>query len=131
MDPNPPRPWNKGEERSSGLERGTRKRGDGLTVPCQYPVSDVFLPSLITSVLFLFPQVVTALGSTWHPEHFVCSHCQKEMGGSNFFEKDGAPYCERDYFQLFSPRCGLCSEPILDVSLAECPAISQSGPPSL
>ncbi|XP_062993737.1 transforming growth factor beta-1-induced transcript 1 protein isoform X2 [Elgaria multicarinata webbii] len=58
--------------------------------------------------------VVTALGSTWHPEHFVCTHCQKEMGGSNFFEKDGAPYCERDYFQLFSPRCGLCNEPILD-----------------
>uniref|UniRef100_A0A8C0G7G9 Transforming growth factor beta 1 induced transcript 1 n=1 Tax=Chelonoidis abingdonii TaxID=106734 RepID=A0A8C0G7G9_CHEAB len=60
--------------------------------------------------------VVTALGNTWHPEHFVCTHCQKEMGGSNFFEKDGAPYCERDYFQLFSPRCGLCNEPILDVS---------------
>ncbi|EMP26467.1 Histone-lysine N-methyltransferase PRDM9 [Chelonia mydas] len=58
--------------------------------------------------------VVTALGNTWHPEHFVCTHCQKEMGGSNFFEKDGAPYCERDYFQLFSPRCGLCNEPILD-----------------
>uniref|UniRef100_A0A8C0G6H2 Transforming growth factor beta 1 induced transcript 1 n=1 Tax=Chelonoidis abingdonii TaxID=106734 RepID=A0A8C0G6H2_CHEAB len=61
-------------------------------------------------------RVVTALGNTWHPEHFVCTHCQKEMGGSNFFEKDGAPYCERDYFQLFSPRCGLCNEPILDVS---------------
>ncbi|XP_026567727.1 transforming growth factor beta-1-induced transcript 1 protein isoform X2 [Pseudonaja textilis] len=58
--------------------------------------------------------VVTALGSTWHPEHFVCTYCQKEMGGSNFFEKDGAPYCERDYFQLFSPRCGFCNEPILD-----------------
>uniref|UniRef100_A0A8C0GAR6 Transforming growth factor beta 1 induced transcript 1 n=1 Tax=Chelonoidis abingdonii TaxID=106734 RepID=A0A8C0GAR6_CHEAB len=64
--------------------------------------------------------VVTALGNTWHPEHFVCTHCQKEMGGSNFFEKDGAPYCERDYFQLFSPRCGLCNEPILDVSWPHC-----------
>ncbi|XP_041094667.1 LOW QUALITY PROTEIN: transforming growth factor beta-1-induced transcript 1 protein-like [Polyodon spathula] len=50
-------------------------------------------------------QVVTALGQTWHTEHFVCSHCQKEIGGSNFFEKDGAPYCESDYFSLFSPRC--------------------------
>ncbi|XP_043942542.1 transforming growth factor beta-1-induced transcript 1 protein isoform X2 [Protopterus annectens] len=59
-------------------------------------------------------QVVTALGQTWHPEHFVCSHCQMELGGSNFFEKDSLPYCERDYFQLFSPRCGLCNEPILD-----------------
>ncbi|XP_058868494.1 transforming growth factor beta-1-induced transcript 1 protein-like isoform X1 [Acipenser ruthenus] len=59
-------------------------------------------------------QVVTALGQTWHQEHFVCSHCQKEIGGSNFFEKDGLPFCESDYFSLFSPRCGLCSQPILD-----------------
>ncbi|CAM2115299.1 unnamed protein product [Caretta caretta] len=71
----------------------------GLCASCQKPIAG---------------QVVTALGNTWHPEHFVCTHCQKEMGGSNFFEKDGAPYCERDYFQLFSPRCGLCNEPILD-----------------
>nr|XP_033802529.1 transforming growth factor beta-1-induced transcript 1 protein isoform X2 [Geotrypetes seraphini] len=71
----------------------------GLCASCQKPIAG---------------QVVTALGQTWHPEHFVCSHCQKEMGGTNFFEKDGLPYCERDYFHLFSPRCGLCNEPILD-----------------
>ncbi|XP_078508816.1 transforming growth factor beta-1-induced transcript 1 protein [Lissotriton helveticus] len=71
----------------------------GLCASCQKPIAG---------------QVVTALGQTWHPEHFVCSHCQKEMGGSNFFEKDGLPYCERDYFTLFSPRCGLCNEPIID-----------------
>uniref|UniRef100_A0A8C4VL13 Transforming growth factor beta 1 induced transcript 1 n=1 Tax=Gopherus evgoodei TaxID=1825980 RepID=A0A8C4VL13_9SAUR len=65
----------------------------GLCASCQKPIAG---------------QVRTGLG------HFVCTHCQKEMGGSNFFEKDGAPYCERDYFQLFSPRCGLCNEPILD-----------------
>lgn len=82
---------------------------------CRYLNSDGSLLSLPPLPL-PFAQVVTALGSTWHPEHFVCSHCQKEMGGSNFFEKDGAPYCERDYFQLFSPHCGLCNEPILDVS---------------
>ncbi|XP_064355582.1 transforming growth factor beta-1-induced transcript 1 protein isoform X2 [Dromaius novaehollandiae] len=59
-------------------------------------------------------QVVTALGCAWHPEHFVCAHCQRALGGSTFFEKDGAPYCERDYFQLFAPRCGQCAQPILD-----------------
>ncbi|XP_053121669.1 transforming growth factor beta-1-induced transcript 1 protein isoform X1 [Hemicordylus capensis] len=84
----------------SDLSRqGISTTAKGLCASCQKPIAG---------------QVVTALGSTWHPEHFVCSHCQKEMGGSNFFEKDGAPYCERDYFQLFSPRCGLCNEPILD-----------------
>uniref|UniRef100_A0A8C5SXV5 Transforming growth factor beta 1 induced transcript 1 n=1 Tax=Laticauda laticaudata TaxID=8630 RepID=A0A8C5SXV5_LATLA len=84
----------------SDLSRqGISTTAKGLCASCQKPIAG---------------QVVTALGSTWHPEHFVCTYCQKEMGGSNFFEKDGAPYCERDYFQLFSPRCGFCNEPILD-----------------
>ncbi|XP_041038573.1 transforming growth factor beta-1-induced transcript 1 protein-like [Carcharodon carcharias] len=59
-------------------------------------------------------QVVTALGQIWHPEHFVCTHCSEEIGGSNFFEKEGLPYCEKDYWLLFSPRCAYCNEPIMD-----------------
>uniref|UniRef100_A0A8C5LGJ0 Paxillin n=1 Tax=Leptobrachium leishanense TaxID=445787 RepID=A0A8C5LGJ0_9ANUR len=59
-------------------------------------------------------QVVTAMGKTWHPEHFVCTHCQDEIGSRNFFERDGQPYCEKDYHNLFSPRCHYCNGPILD-----------------
>lgn len=59
-------------------------------------------------------QVVTAMGRTWHPEHFVCTHCQQEIGSRNFFEREGQPYCERDYHHLFSPRCYYCNGPILD-----------------
>ncbi|RXN08385.1 paxillin isoform X3 [Labeo rohita] len=59
-------------------------------------------------------QVVTAMGRTWHPEHFVCTHCQEEIGSKNFFERDGQPYCEKDYHSLFSPRCYYCNGPILD-----------------
>uniref|UniRef100_A0A2K6FFJ6 Paxillin n=1 Tax=Propithecus coquereli TaxID=379532 RepID=A0A2K6FFJ6_PROCO len=58
--------------------------------------------------------VVTAMGKTWHPEHFVCTHCQEEIGSRNFFERDGQPYCEKDYHNLFSPRCYYCNGPILD-----------------
>lgn len=60
-------------------------------------------------------QVVTALGKVWHPEHFVCSECETELGSRNFFEKDGRPYCESDYFTLFSPHCAQCNKPILNV----------------
>lgn len=60
---------------------------------------------------------MTAMGKTWHPEHFVCTHCQEEIGSRNFFERDGQPYCEKDYHNLFSPRCYYCNGPILDVSL--------------
>merc|ERR1719495_1414554 len=34
-------------------------------------------------------QVITALGHTWHPEHFTCSHCNQELGTMNFFEREG------------------------------------------
>jgi paxillin len=59
--------------------------------------------------------VITALGKTWHPEHFTCKQCNAELGTRNFFERDGAPYCETDYHNLFSPRCAYCNGPILDV----------------
>lgn len=61
-------------------------------------------------------QVITALGKTWHPEHFTCNHCNQELGTRNFFERDGNPYCEADYHNLFSPRCAYCNGPILDVN---------------
>ncbi|XP_054155528.1 leupaxin-like isoform X2 [Oppia nitens] len=59
-------------------------------------------------------QVVTALGKTWHPEHFTCLSCGLELGTKNFFERDGNPYCETDYHKLFSPKCAYCSASILD-----------------
>ncbi|KAK1328700.1 hypothetical protein QTO34_012275 [Cnephaeus nilssonii] len=50
----------------------------------------------------------------------VCGACKKpiagqeEIGSRNFFERDGQPYCEKDYHTLFSPRCHYCNGPILD-----------------
>lgn len=63
-------------------------------------------------------QVITALGKTWHPEHFTCNHCSQELGTRNFFERDGFPYCETDYHSLFSPRCNYCNGAILDVGFS-------------
>ncbi|KAL8182783.1 UNVERIFIED_CONTAM: hypothetical protein K2H54_000832 [Gekko kuhli] len=57
-------------------------------------------------------KVVTALGQTWHPEHFTCAHCRKVMGARPFFERDSKAYCQEDYHQLFSPHCAYCSAPI-------------------
>lgn len=81
--------------------------------------------------LCLSSQVVTAMGKTWHPEHFVCTHCQEEIGSRNFFERDGQPYCEKDYHSLFSPRCYYCNGPILDVSAHMVGARVHSGALSL
>uniref|UniRef100_A0A8C2U637 Leupaxin n=1 Tax=Coturnix japonica TaxID=93934 RepID=A0A8C2U637_COTJA len=60
----------------------------------------------------------TALGETWHPEHFTCARCGQELGGQPFFERGGQAYCEEDYHQAFSPRCAYCAGPIREVSTA-------------
>ena len=62
-------------------------------------------------------QVCTALGRTWHPEHFTCVACEVPLGATNFFERDGQPFCERDYHEQFAPRCAYCNGAILDVSI--------------
>lgn len=46
----------------------------------------------------------------------MCHHCQQELGTKNFFERDGVPYCETDYHNIFSPKCAYCNAAILGVS---------------
>uniref|UniRef100_A0A3B4AM59 LIM zinc-binding domain-containing protein n=1 Tax=Periophthalmus magnuspinnatus TaxID=409849 RepID=A0A3B4AM59_9GOBI len=79
--------------------QGVHTSSKGTCTACQKPVVG---------------QVVTALGKVWHPEHFVCTECEIELGSRNFFEKDSRPYCESDYFTLFSPHCAQCNKPILN-----------------
>ncbi|XP_034079530.1 leupaxin isoform X2 [Gymnodraco acuticeps] len=58
-------------------------------------------------------KMITALGEVWHPEHFVCVACNTELSTTSFFEREGRPYCDKDYHQLFSPRCAYCKGPIV------------------
>lgn len=55
--------------------------------------------------------VLKALGKSWHPEHFVCTRCGRQLSGA-FCEHEGKPYCEEDYYALFGPRCAVCGEPM-------------------
>uniref|UniRef100_A0A8C3NA61 Uncharacterized protein n=1 Tax=Geospiza parvula TaxID=87175 RepID=A0A8C3NA61_GEOPR len=55
---------------------------------------------------------LTALGKTWHPEHFTCARCGQELDKGPFFEQGGQAFCEEDYHQAFSPRCAYCASPI-------------------
>ena len=66
--------------------------------------------------------MITALGEVWHPEHFVCAECKMELSTTGFFERDGRPYCNKDYHHLFSPRCAYCKGPIMEVMKLFIPA---------
>ncbi|NXH43638.1 LPXN protein, partial [Dicaeum eximium] len=57
-------------------------------------------------------KVLTALGKTWHPEHFTCARCGRELDKGPFFEQGGQAFCEEDYHWAFSPRCVYCAGPI-------------------
>ncbi|KNE60415.1 hypothetical protein AMAG_05806 [Allomyces macrogynus ATCC 38327] len=57
---------------------------------------------------------VSALGKTWHPEHFFCCHCGKVFAATDgFLEYQGQAYCEEDYLALFAPKCAGCVRPVL------------------
>lgn len=55
-------------------------------------------------------QYTTALGKNWHLEHFVCTRCRQPFAGAGFYEKEGKPYCQRDYEELFGMRCAAGGE---------------------
>ena len=64
----------------------------------------------------ILAKMVNALGKQWHPEHFTCASCDVELGQTTYYESNGRPYCEKDYHELYAPRCAYCNGPILDVS---------------
>ena len=55
---------------------------------------------------------VQAVGKTFHPEHFVCSHCGRAIGSEGFNVDRGKPYCQEDYNKLFCVKCSLCKRAI-------------------
>jgi len=56
-------------------------------------------------------QVLNALGKKWHPEHFVCAICHEGFPDGKFFDRDGVPYCEKDYRAKFL-NCKSCGKVI-------------------
>ncbi|KAI9104817.1 hypothetical protein DFS34DRAFT_214499 [Phlyctochytrium arcticum] len=61
---------------------------------------------------------ITAMGKQYHPEHFVCSRCEKPFGSSVYWEYKGKPYCELHYREMVGEVCGLCYEPVLGKTIS-------------
>jgi len=52
----------------------------------------------------------TAFGKVYHKECFKCCVCKKRIDGK-FFQKNGKPYCEKDYAKIVE-ECCVCKQPI-------------------
>eukprot|EP00051_Salpingoeca_urceolata_P010995 m.135193 g.135193 ORF g.135193 m.135193 type:complete len:421 (+) comp16939_c1_seq4:118-1380(+) len=57
---------------------------------------------------------LAALDMEFHPAHFMCFECGKDISEAVYFENEGVPFCERCFHNKFSPRCGQCNDPIAD-----------------
>ncbi|EAW10655.1 LIM domain protein [Aspergillus clavatus NRRL 1] len=87
-------------------------------------------------------KIVTAGGARFHPECFVCHHCQTPLECVAFYQEPDAKrterlaeasrhdeearvlrfYCHLDFHELFSPRCKSCKTPIEGEIVVACGA---------
>lgn len=56
---------------------------------------------------------LTALGTAWHPEHFVCAACHRPIDDAQFNVHEGAPYHTSCYLNRLAPRCAYCHKPVM------------------
>jgi paxillin len=44
---------------------------------------------------------ITAMNKKFHPEHFICSFCTKQLNKGTFKEQNDKPYCHPCYTKMF------------------------------
>ncbi|KAI7685937.1 Paxillin [Sarcoptes scabiei] len=81
---------------------------------CMEDYHRLFSPKCCVCHLPIKDKAINALGKMWHPHCFKCTHCGIPLEERNFYEKNGLPYCEKDYMNLFHPKCYGCKKPITD-----------------
>lgn len=60
----------------------------------------------------IWGRYITALGATWHPEHFLCAACGQPIHEQQFQISQGQPYHLACYQQTQAPRCACCGQPL-------------------
>eukprot|EP01112_Ceratiomyxa_fruticulosa_P023446 TRINITY_DN8958_c0_g1_i1.p1 TRINITY_DN8958_c0_g1~~TRINITY_DN8958_c0_g1_i1.p1 ORF type:complete len:535 (-),score=106.74 TRINITY_DN8958_c0_g1_i1:102-1706(-) len=79
---------------------------------CEKCYQDLFCSRCAHCDESILDRCITALGKKWHIHHFVCAQCGQNFNNGSFFEKDGRPYCENDFYNAFAPRCAGCNQGI-------------------
>ncbi|WKY02840.1 hypothetical protein Q1695_016268 [Nippostrongylus brasiliensis] len=84
---------------------------DGLTY-CRRDFFRLFAPKCNGCQNPITSNFITALGTHWHPECFVCQMCGSSFGGGTFFDDGGHPLCETHYHERRGSLCHECRAPI-------------------
>ncbi|XP_041095351.1 paxillin isoform X2 [Polyodon spathula] len=85
---------------------------------CDHDYHNLFSPRCAYCNGPILQNIVSALGKTWHPEHFFCTECGEPFGEQGFLEKEGKPYCLPDFYRLFAPKCFGCDQPVREKYLS-------------
>jgi len=56
--------------------------------------------------------VLTAMGKKFHKDCFVCTECKQSLQGQQFYEKNGKPFCQKDFESLRGAVCAKCNKTI-------------------
>jgi len=64
---------------------------------CSNCFNSVYAPRCKSCGQSIAGACVNAMGTQFHPEHFVCQFCKRPFPGGLFFEINGEPYCEAHY----------------------------------
>jgi hypothetical protein len=81
---------------------------------CKDDYHRLFSPKCCACGLPIKDKAINALNKMWHTHCFKCTHCGIPLEERNFYEKNGKPYCEKDYMDLFHPKCTGCKLPITE-----------------
>ena len=79
---------------------------------CQECYYGMFAPKCAKCGIPITENFISALDAQWHPNCFVCTTCQQPFADGNWFEHEGAPYCETHFHALKGSLCAGCSKPI-------------------
>ncbi|KAJ3123115.1 hypothetical protein HK098_002158 [Nowakowskiella sp. JEL0407] len=85
---------------------------DGLLF-CEDCYHDEFSPRCAYCMDPIKDKCISAIGKTFHPDHFFCCQCGTLLEpGKNFMEFEGKAYCDEDYQILFAHPCVKCGLPL-------------------
>ena len=52
-------------------------------------------------IFYFLGRCITAMSKKFHPEHFTCAFCLKQLNKGTFKEMKAQPYCHQCHTKLF------------------------------
>ncbi|KAL7072963.1 hypothetical protein ACQ4LE_007743 [Meloidogyne hapla] len=79
---------------------------------CENDFHDMFSPRCHYCNGSIKERCVTALGKTFHVDHFVCAECGRPFVDGGFHERSNSAYCRDCFYRQHAPKCQGCKQPI-------------------